>query len=548
MSLRLRTVLVVLGALLLAPALAVGHANLVGTTPSNDQVVPTSPKQIVLTFDEAVERSLGSVQLFDGSAKPVPLGALGGTRSGEMTAPIPSTLATGTYTVVWRVVSADGHPINGYFVFHVKQKGANPEGVVGRVGTGTPSEIAQGLDAVTRFATIALTILIIGGIALVTLIITGLAPALETRMWYIVAALAFILSLAAAFSLVIQGAAANGVPLAEAMNGNVIRDVLISRFGKMRVLLAVIAEVIGVLAIWGAASHRSRGVVRATQIATVALAFPLGMAGHPSVDGLPTMFLDGVHVLSAGLWVGGLAFLALALAMAGSARATLAAQGVPRYSQIALVAVGTLILSGALNGLVELGWSPGRLFSTAYGRLIVVKIILALVLIGFGAFNRRLVARLRQRMGDRPVARFRRVILAELAVMAGVLGVTTQLVAEPPARAVARATAGAPQTAATRVGAFDADVRVEPGGAGPNTVTVLLTKGGRSVDPDEVRVSAANTAAGLGPISAPTVRTRPGTYEARSMPLTASGEWTIDVSVRQGDFDQFDGSVTVTLR
>ncbi len=548
MSTRLRILLLTLLAVLVAPAVASGHANLLSTNPANDRVIPESPKQVVLTFDEAVERSLGNIDLFDGAAQRVPVGGLTGDKPTELVAPISNTLPAGTYTVVWRVVSADGHTINGYFVFHVKEKGANPEGVVGQVGTGQASEFAQGLDAVARFLAIGLTLLVIGGVAVVTLIISGRAPQLETRLWYVVAGLAFALALVAAFSLVVQGANANGVPLNEAMNGNVVRDVLVSRFGKMRVLLAVIAETIGVLAVWGAASHRGRGVVIATQVAAVLLAFPLGMAGHPSARGAPAILVDGVHVLSASAWVGGLVFLALALGMAGAARVHLAAEAVPRYSFMALVSVGVLLLSGALNGIVELGWVVSRLFTSDYGLLILVKIILAIVLIGFGAFNRRLVARLRSRMGDRPVGLFRRVILAELVVMAGVLGVTTQLVAEPPTRAVVRAERDAPPAETVTVGDMEATVTVTPGRAGPNNVSVALTRDGTSADPDEVRVSATNREAELGPISAPTVKSQPGTYVAESMPLTAAGDWVIDVSIRQGDFDQFDGRVTVTIR
>ncbi len=142
----------------------------------------------------------------------------------------------------------------------------------------------------------------------------------------------------------------------------------------------------------------------------------------------------------------------------------------------------------------------------------------------------------------------RRVILAELVVMAGVLGVTTQLVAEPPTRAVVRAERDAPPAETVTVGDMEATVTVTPGRAGPNNVSVALTRDGTSADPDEVRVSATNREAELGPISAPTVKSQPGTYVAESMPLTAAGDWVIDVSIRQGDFDQFDGRVTVTIR
>ena len=72
-----------------------------------------------LFFSEPVEVGFGAVRVFDVDAHRVDLGHIqraGGNR--EVVVPV-RHLADGTYTVTWRVVSADGHPVHGGFGFYV---------------------------------------------------------------------------------------------------------------------------------------------------------------------------------------------------------------------------------------------------------------------------------------------------------------------------------------------------------------------------------------------------------------------------------------------
>ncbi|MBS1837195.1 MAG: copper resistance protein CopC, partial [Actinobacteria bacterium] len=51
------------------------HATLVSTVPANDQVVPTAPKDVVLTFDDTVSVTDDGVKVLDPSAEDVSRGA-----------------------------------------------------------------------------------------------------------------------------------------------------------------------------------------------------------------------------------------------------------------------------------------------------------------------------------------------------------------------------------------------------------------------------------------------------------------------------------------
>ncbi len=533
-------------ALLLAfaclPAAARAHAVLERSDPVNDIVLKAAPSEITLTFSEKVE-PIGSLQLFDDNAKQLTMGKQVAIAPNVTRARIESPLTPGTYTVVWRALSSDGHAVNGAFVFHVVKRGANPNGVIGTIGSGRPSLPLRTASGIARFLDLAFIVLIVGGVAALLTVLSRQAGAAEARLWYLVSALAFSLSVAAAATIVLQGAEVRGITIGGATQGGVIGDVVSTQFGKVRLAQLLIAEVVAVVAVWAASSHRGAGLAGTLGLSALALTVTPALSGHAgSIDAL-AIVVDVVHVVAVSLWVGGLAFVAVALLLAKQDRGRLARDVLPRFSRLALVCVGAVLLSGAINGLRQLDGLTS-LWQSRYGVYLMIKIGLALALIGFGALNRRLLTRLTAGRDDTALKPLRRQISWELATMLAVLVVTTLLVAEPPARTIA----AGPLSASTTVGDLAVRVVVDPARVGPNLIHVYVSRDGKSVDPDEVRVSATQAAAKLGPISAPTERNEPGHYVATSVPLSAAGEWTIRVTTRSGEFDATEATVRVKVR
>lgn len=111
-------VLALAGGLAAAPASA--HNVVVGTSPGTDETVTTAPDEVSVTFDDVVlnvsaDGSSTAVQVTgpDGAEH-----ADGCPTTQDRTISVPVVLdEPGTYTVAWRVVSADGHPTSGEFAF-----------------------------------------------------------------------------------------------------------------------------------------------------------------------------------------------------------------------------------------------------------------------------------------------------------------------------------------------------------------------------------------------------------------------------------------------
>lgn len=110
---------------LTAPATA--HDQLVETSPEEGETVDVVPAEVMLRFTQPVIDLSARILVRD-SADTVVLDVEADVDEDVITAPLPADLADGTYTVSWRVVSADGHPIQGAFDFHVREPSAPSAG------------------------------------------------------------------------------------------------------------------------------------------------------------------------------------------------------------------------------------------------------------------------------------------------------------------------------------------------------------------------------------------------------------------------------------
>jgi copper resistance protein C len=95
------------------------HARLMKSDPSADALLSSSPRIITLWFNEAPEAAFSSIQLFDEKGAAVTSEKLTRTAPNGLEISIPSTLPPGEYEVRYRILSVDGHHINGKFGFRV---------------------------------------------------------------------------------------------------------------------------------------------------------------------------------------------------------------------------------------------------------------------------------------------------------------------------------------------------------------------------------------------------------------------------------------------
>jgi putative copper resistance protein D len=180
--------------------------------------------------------------------------------------------------------------------------------------------------------------------------------------------------------------------------------------GRSSLFSAVAAALVCAALTAGTAPTRSAPA--AVAIAGLAAA---GVAARPLTGHLSQSAMGGVavavHVLAAALWCGLLAALVLTIDHRGQW-----ARVLPRFSQLSLVCVAALLVGGALGATVTLG-SLGQLYSTGYGRLLLAKVVVTVILVLLAYRNRTMwLPAARSHRTTAVVSRTRAVL--EVAIMA----------------------------------------------------------------------------------------------------------------------------------
>jgi copper resistance protein D len=233
----------------------------------------------------------------------------------------------------------------------------------------------------------------------------------------------------------------SGLPATRAFSTNAWETVLFeTRFGRVwQLRLGLIAAAFALTAICLAQVKAARGLMPVLWLLSIVLLVSLAWISHAAAAGAHSFGLlgDGIHLCAAGVWVGGLVPLAILL---GRLRGSFSLGGavVPvlqRFSTLSLCCVSVLVLSGISNSWLLVG-SIHALFTTSYGRLLLFKLALFAVLIGFGARNRFLIKAnlLKDPASPDLLPQLRRNVLCEVCLGAAVVAIVACLGVTPPAR------------------------------------------------------------------------------------------------------------------
>ena len=587
-------------------AVAEAHANLLRSEPAIGAVLHEAPHRMQLWFSEEPEPRFSEVALFDATRQRL-TDAPAQTAPGEplsLLLDLPSDLADGAYTVVWRVLSkVDGHVTAGSVPFTVGTPGEAeapaPTGVDAAALLGGQDALAGRVDPLNvlvrwlrHLGTAAVggtlvfgpTILAPALAATQTPRVPGQRPPSEiVRAWRsglrASRSLAWfgwwLLLLATLGALIVQTAAATNVSHLDALGAPLPDFVLTTRYG--RIWLVWLALVVLLAVILARASRRP--VVRAAMrwrswgwwwlgaALTGLVLLVTGLVSHAAAAPqhvVVALAADWLHLAATVLWIGGLFQLLLVFPVALAPlppplRLRALAGAVPRFSRLAVACVAVLVVTGAYQFWLHVG-SIEALFTTVYGVTLSMKLALILPLLALGAFN-LLVTRpgfrlLVRESGARVLAaaalltrRFRLAVAGEVALGATVLLLVGFLTVVSPARVlVPPAQSGIVATGTAED--LRVQLRVDPGGAGVNTIAATVRDAdGRPVRPAEgvVQVDFRITLAdgSLGEQEARTEHTGAGIYSAWGAWLSLAGDWQVVVLVRRSG--QYDVRVPIAL-
>jgi len=516
---------------------ASAHATLVSTDPAEGAVLEAAPEQVTFTFDESVIGVPAGVQVFDATGEEV--ASVASVRDAQLVVDLEEEVGEGTLVVVWRLVSADGHPIGGSLSFSVGAPSDNVDVPSGRAEAGTDAPLLLSLVRWLGY----LGLLVAAGVAAFSVLflppdLRGDAARSRLRTAAAVAAVVASVGWTAGVPLVALyqlGLPASALGDASTWSAVARTDYVVAAAVVLGLLLAVVLLPLS-------APDRGR-VVAVLGGCAVALAAP-SLSGHTraATPELLVIGADVLHLVAGALWLGGLVAVALVLEDL-AARDDAGAVALSRFSTCAAGILVVLVVTGSFAAWRIAGsWSA--LLDTGYGTLLLIKVLAVLVAIAIAACNRfSLLPRLRdadRRRERRDSARLLvRTTLAEAGVLVVVLLVTGFLVDRSPEPDAAVTSPGATRETARQSVQLDdisAEVALDPLAVGPATVTLTMTDdAGEPAEGYEApRLRLSTTDVDLGEVAMRNLG--PGTY-AGEVVLPTTGEWTVQVSLRTSEFD-----------
>lgn len=533
--------LVVVAGLGVVAAPARAHTILERSEPAANAVLAASPRVVTLQFSEEIEPGLSTIRLADASGR-VLASRVARATSREL-ALRTRTLGRGTYVVSWTVLASDdGHVGKGSVVFAVG-RAVDPD--IAAAADEGPAFPVEG--ALFRWLNLAVVVLLLGSLVVAGIVLPPghpRTPAVRRRVlgWATVCALQGVL--VGIGLLLSQSAAVAHSPDAA------WRIVSGTRWGALwSMRLALLVALVALLLLRNTHGRRGTALFAAAAALAVALVGVQALMGHAA--GVPTgealaVLADAAHLLAAGIWVGGLAALVVALwpltRLDGLTRAAFA-----RFGAAASASVAALAVTG-VYGVAHQVASPDALLTTAYGLTLVAKVALALVLatLGFASallFDPELADRVASALGRapgwRPVSRsrLRRLLVAEVGAGLAVLLAAGILTALPPARGpeFARAPRDTPSTVTRSVDDLLVTLSVRPNRPGENVVDVRAVSTLRPPPPPVTRVLLrfADAAGDGEPWSAVATEREPGLYRSTGVELPAAGRLALDALVQR---------------
>ncbi|MGW7509094.1 copper resistance protein CopC [Streptomyces massasporeus] len=383
----LGTVLVLL---LAGAAPASAHSALRGTDPDDGSVLKQAPRHVTLTFTESVGLLDDSFRVFGPDQRRVHTDEAkhADGRSDTARVGLPGKLAQGTYTVAWRVVSADSHPVSGAFSFSV----GKPSATTGQIDTGPVEDpLTGGLHDAARYLAYLAAALLVGLAAFALLCrpadTSPLRRPLVAAWWTLLGSTVVLLLLRAPYEA--------GTGPAAAFDAAALGRTLTGRPGEALLARLVVLLLTAVFLIRLSRRRGPEGRPAALAIGTAlaaALALTWAAAEHASAGiQVPLAMTSSVlHLLATGVWLGGL--VALLLTLRRSAGDDLP-EVVPRFSRIAFASVIVLAVTGLYQSWRGLG-SLSALTGTSYGRLLLAKLAGVFVLLLVAGYSRRWTRRI----------------------------------------------------------------------------------------------------------------------------------------------------------
>lgn len=524
------------------------HAYITNSNPSENEILETAPKKVYIEFNEKIQTGFNVLNVLNSSGERVDKKnvVINSDTEKSMEVDLKSDLPNDIYTIEWRVVSADGHSVSGMIPFSI---GELPEGATfptqqdsGNLSSFISTMINKG------FLYVGFSIYM-GLLLFYTIwfkndkLPTELVK--RTKRTSIIAL--FLLAISIISSLVIQTQSYAGEGLLASMKpSNLLETLTSTKEGTIWIVQMILLAILFLAhrSIWTKEAYLKRKHWIIPGLAFIGIMLSKAFLGHPSSSPYETVAImfDFFHLVAASIWLGGMIVIILFLkegifAKEGEGH-DLYWASMERYSLWALFTVAVLAITGAINASLLIP-DFHSLVSTTYGKVLLIKIGLLVLMLIFGAYH--LVSRLLLRKKDF----YKKSIIMEITLGILILFVTTAFTQiQTPTLPI-----DLPFYEEAELGYNEnISLSITPKKTGvQNQYEVFVFDNNRKpIDPvEQITISLRQ---GEKEMSFPLTKEKEGHYVAENLQLNQPGKWDVEIHVLTDKLESLDISYSIDIR
>lgn len=528
---------------------AAAHPFTLETNPNSSSNAAEGITQVVVYFSEPVDLNFSSLKVFDNNGDQIDNKDTKYFEDEKSLAVTTSPLESGIYTVTSSVLSkVDGHLVPGAFNFGVGDV-IVPEQQL------STSELVFLPEAGSRFPGLVGQTIVLG-VIIASILIWGtqskqlVKKELDKLEYFHHGKFMTItgIGLLLVFASNILMLAVQTIRLETS-----VFEVIKTDFGNTWLIRMIITVIL--LGLWFGMDRKKNLSIKnkiPMLVAALGLIGTSSMIGHGAASGeTPAIILDYIHNFVAAVWIGGIIYFVFTLLptfsqLEEAKREKMALVLIPRFSIMFIVAVGIVIITGpTLMWFLES--DVGLITGSVYGKLILVKISIAAIMVGLGGyFQFKIQQRAEKDLQSGSITvykKLKRSLKFDVVLGIVLLGVVALL-------ANGTLPAGEIKQADARKVSYDFstvefsenakfDVRITPFSSGTNTILVKISdfENKPLYDSDQIKVKISNPQKNISPIEIPMKiikqeEGKPIEFQGE-MTFGFSGQWQVEIETQR---------------
>jgi len=528
---------------------AAAHPFTLETSPNSSSNAAKGITQVIVYFSEPIDVNFSSLKVFDNNGDQIDnkdTKYFEDEKSLVVTTP---PLESGIYTVTSNVLSkVDGHLVPGAFNFGVGDV-IVPEQQL------SPSEIVYLPEAGSRFPGLVGQTIVLG-VVIASILVWGTQSKQLIRneldkledfhhgKFMTVTGIGLVLIFASnILMLVVQT-----IRLETS-----VFEVIKTDFGNMWLIRMVITIIL--LGLWFGMDRKKNLSIKnkiPMLAATLGLIGTSSLIGHGAASGeTPAVILDYIHNFVAAVWIGGIIYFVFTLLptfsqLEETKREKMTLVLIPRFSIMFIIAIGIVIITGPTL-LWFLESDVGLITESVYGKLILVKISIAAIMVGLGGYFQFKIQKKAEKdlqLGSIAVyKKLKKSLKFDVVLGVALLGVVALL-------ANGTLPAGEIKQADAQKVSYDFsttefsentkfDIKITPFSSGTNTILVKVSdfENKPLYDSDQIKVKISNPQRNISPIEIPMkiIKQEEGKPIEFQGDLTFgfSGKWQVEIETQR---------------